>query len=266
MSSPTPWAPKFTQESSLHMKAFKIEIWDTGYPWIIYCVWKKNIKTSPVCITNTCIRPKKIKGLYALLAWKREGSVGWSPPPLLLWMQKKCNIIHMYALLGKQSLRIGLILVLEMVVFQYIWLKYLFGTVLYYDILTFYFNIFVKKYKVEYQKKKKKKKNWPLFPNFLGWGLVGKGQTNTFFLGLMMDISLTYSVNFIKMLWCDWFCPCWRSSEMELWYDSLFMCEVYVWEKMLNLWVYWLFKVHWQINLKFGSRVTKWKAFGSLDH
>ena len=43
------------------------------------------------------------------------------------------------ALLGMQSLRIGLILVLEAVVFQYIWLKYLFGTdTIYSDfILTF---------------------------------------------------------------------------------------------------------------------------------
>ena len=51
-----------------------------------------------------------------------------------------------------QSLRIGLILELEGVLFCYIWLKYLFGTVtIYSDIL---FNIFVKKYKIEYQKKK----------------------------------------------------------------------------------------------------------------
>ena len=58
--------------------------------------------------------------------------------------QKKCNIIHVCAFLGTQSLRIGLILVLEVVVFQYIWLKYLLGQLLYF--LTFYFNIFVEIY------------------------------------------------------------------------------------------------------------------------
>ena len=39
------------------------------------------------------------------------------------------NIIHVFALLDMQILRIGLILVLEGIAFFYIWLKYLFGTV-----------------------------------------------------------------------------------------------------------------------------------------
>ena len=51
-------------------------------------------------------------------------------------MQEKYNIFHVCEFLGMQSLRIGLILVLEGVIFHYIWLKYLFGTVtIYSDIL-----------------------------------------------------------------------------------------------------------------------------------
>ena len=47
-----------------------------------------------------------------------------------------CNIIHVCAFLGRQSLRIGFILVSEGIVFHSIWLKYLFGTVtIYSDIL-----------------------------------------------------------------------------------------------------------------------------------
>ena len=86
------------------------------------------------------IRPKKIKGLFSLLAWKLGGSVGRSFFFFLnffihlfiffkIQVQKQYNIIHVCESLGMQSLRIGLILVLEGVVFHYIWLKYLFGTV-----------------------------------------------------------------------------------------------------------------------------------------
>ena len=55
-------------------------------------------------------------------------------------MQKKYNVIHVCEFLGMQSIRIGLILVLEGAVFHYIWLKYLFGTVS--NIPTFYFEHF----------------------------------------------------------------------------------------------------------------------------
>ena len=59
-------------------------------------------------------------------------------------MQKKYNIIHVCEFLGMQSLRIGLILVLEGVVFHYIQLKSAFwGQLLY--ILTFYFKHFCMK-------------------------------------------------------------------------------------------------------------------------
>ena len=90
-------------------------------------------------------------------------------------MQKKYNIIHVCEFLGMQSLRIGLILVLEGVVFYFIWLKYLFGTVIIYS--DFILNIFVWKYESEYQKKKK---SWPLFSDILGWSEKGK-QTSSFF-------------------------------------------------------------------------------------
>ena len=49
-----------------------------------------------------------------------------------------CNIIHVCAFLGLQSLRIGLILVLEGILFHYIWLNAFLGQLLqciYSDIL-----------------------------------------------------------------------------------------------------------------------------------
>ena len=52
-------------------------------------------------------------------------------------MQKKCNIINVYEFFDMQSLTIGLILVLEVVVFQYICLRYLFGTVTIYSDISF---------------------------------------------------------------------------------------------------------------------------------
>ena len=75
------------------------------------------------------IRPKKIKSLFALLAWKSGGSLG---PSFfffffLIWMQEKCNTIHVCAFLGMQNLELMLILVLKGVVFLYIWLKNLLG-------------------------------------------------------------------------------------------------------------------------------------------
>ena len=60
-----------------------------------------------------------------------------------------CNIIHVCVFLGMQNLRIGLILVLEGIVFHYIWLKYLFGTVTIHSDILFLTFLF-KKYKIEY--------------------------------------------------------------------------------------------------------------------
>ena len=60
--------------------------------------------------TKSHFRPKKIKGLFALLARKSGGSVG-----RCFFFQsgfgsnaemQKCNTIHMCALLGMQNLRI----------------------------------------------------------------------------------------------------------------------------------------------------------------
>ena len=80
-------------------------------------------------------------------------------------------------ILGMQSLRIGLILVLEGVVFHYIWLKYLFGTVTIYPDNLFWTFLF-KNTKLSI-KKKKKKKGQPLFSNVLGRSQNGK-QTSFF--------------------------------------------------------------------------------------
>ena len=52
-----------------------------------------------------------------------------------------CNIIHVCVFLGMQTLQVGLILVLEGILFHYIWFITFLGQLLY--ILTFYFNIFV---------------------------------------------------------------------------------------------------------------------------
>ena len=86
-------------------------------------------------------------------------------------------------ILGHADPRIGSILVLEGSCIPYFQILHLvkvpFGDSYY--ILTFYFNIFVWKYKTENQKKKKKK---PLI--FQYFGLVRKGQTNIFFLGLRL--------------------------------------------------------------------------------
>ena len=85
----------------------------------------------------------------------------------------------MYAFLGMQSSKTGLILVLEGVVFHYIWLlKCLFGTV------TIYSDIFFKHFCLKMQNwesKKKKEKKKKLTLTFQYFGSVGKEQTNIFF-------------------------------------------------------------------------------------
>ena len=90
------------------------------------------------------------------------------------------SIIHVCAFMGMhcRPSKLGLILVLEGIVFQYIWLKSLFRTG------TIYSDIFVLKNKIECQKKQKQKKKTILI--FQYFELVGKGQTCIFFLGLML--------------------------------------------------------------------------------
>ena len=123
--------------------------------------------------------------MVALLAWKFGGSIGWFFFSVFIYLfilfkirlQKKYNIIHVCEFLGKQSLRIGLILVLEGVVFYCIWLKYLLEQLLY--ILTFYFEHFCLKYTELSIKNFFFKKLTLVFWYF---GSVGKGQTNICFL------------------------------------------------------------------------------------
>ena len=105
-------------------------------------------------------------------------------------MQKKYNIIHVCEFLGMLSLRIGLSLVLEGVVFHYIWLKYLFETVTVYSDV-FYFEHFCLKIQ-NWVSKKKIKKGQPLFSNILGWS--EKGKQTFFFLGLITSLYRTDSV------------------------------------------------------------------------
>ena len=133
-------------------------------------------------------KPKKIKGLFALLAQKSGGSVGRYLKKKKIWVWKKCNTIHVCAFLGMQNLRIKVNLGVERGLYS-IWLKKLSGTIIK-KILTFYVNIFVKKCKIEHQKKKKqnkkkkgKKKAYLFFPNILGRSKNGK-QTSFFILGL----------------------------------------------------------------------------------
>ena len=79
------------------------------------------------------LRPKKIKGLFALLASKLGGLIGRS---FFFFNLDTDGIQYVCAFLGIQTLKIGLILVLEGIVFHYIWLKYPFGIVtIYSDIL-----------------------------------------------------------------------------------------------------------------------------------
>ena len=89
------------------------------------------------------------------------------------------------AFLDMQSSKIGLILVLEGIVFHYIWLKYHFGTVtvsVYSAILFQHFCLKNTKLSIKKKKKKKKEKEKKKKPTliFQYFGSVGKGQTNIF--------------------------------------------------------------------------------------
>ena len=141
--------------------------------WMIFCSFLDFILivypvTHGEAYTHNLIRPKKIKGLFALLVWKLGGSVSWFFF-LLIWTQKKCSIIHVCSFLGIQSPRIGLILVLEGIEFHLVKLPFL-GQLLH--TLTFCSNSFVWKCKIDNQKKKKKSQ--PLFSNI--W--VGRKRAN----------------------------------------------------------------------------------------
>ena len=157
---------------------------------------------------RSIIRPRKMKGLFALLAWK-SGLLGWIFFFFWIWTQKKCSIIHVCAFLDMQSHRIGLILVLE-VVFHTSGQSAFLGQLL--NILTFCFNIFVWKCKMENQNKKQNKQTkqtnktkqnktqkWTdrLFSNILGGSEKGK---QTPFLRPYQDIFET-SVMF-KSFFC----------------------------------------------------------------
>ena len=78
-----------------------------------------------------------------------------------------------YAFFGMQSPRIGLILVLEGVVFHYIWFECLFETV------TIYSEILFEHFLFKNGKLRIKKKKATL--TFRYFGSVGKGQANIFF-------------------------------------------------------------------------------------
>ena len=75
--------------------------------------------------------------LVRLLGLKNKRFVCPSGPKIRgvgrsLWMQKKCNTIHVCAFLGMQSLKIKVNpgVERELHVFHYIWLKNLFGTLI----------------------------------------------------------------------------------------------------------------------------------------
>ena len=136
---------------------------------------------------HTCVtQGLKIEGLFALLTSNLGGSVGqplFFPKSGHRW--HAISIIFVCAFVGMQTLKTGLILVLEGIVFHYIWLKILYWVtnyIFWHIILTFFFKIqnWVSKKKKERKKKKKKKKSRPLFSNNLGRS-VGKGQTNIYF-------------------------------------------------------------------------------------
>ena len=103
------------------------------------------------------------------------------------------------AFLGMQTLKIGSILVLEGIVFHYIWLKYLFGTItiIYFDIL---FQHFCLKRNWVWKKNKKQKGR----SLFLFW--VGRKRANKhFFLGLIEHTSSMKGIVLAHhTLTCDW--------------------------------------------------------------
>ena len=116
-------------------------------------------------------RPQKIKGLFALLAWKSRGLVGQSFILFFLKSGHRRNAVSFMCVHSWARRALELVLVLDWVIFHYIWLKCLFVTVLYifwHRILTL---------------KKKKKKKDPYFPIF--W--VGRKMANKPFLGPISD-------------------------------------------------------------------------------
>ena len=153
-----------------------------------------NNRLEEVCSTLT-------KGTFSSRLLLSNQDKGWTPSvahslplPLGPALLNLSSFIHVCAFLGMQKLRIGLIPVLEGVVFHYIRLKYfLWGKFLY--ILTFCWKHFVfkntqlriKKKKKKRKrtikkerKKKKKNKSWPLFSETLG--RLEKGKQTSFFL------------------------------------------------------------------------------------
>ena len=182
----------------------------------------KRINSIEACFV---LKPKKIKGLFALLAWKSGGSVDQFFFCFVFVLIFVCFVLFclfcfcfcfcfcfvcfcfcltmdteemqchscVFILGHTQSPRIGLILVLEGVVFHYSRLKCLFGTVLYYTFWHFVLTILFENAKLRMSKKKKKKR-WPLFSKIFGWS--EKGKQTSFSLGLM---SLYHDVyNHIK--------------------------------------------------------------------
>ena len=85
-----------------------------------------------------------------------------------------CVCVCVCEFLGMQSPRIGLILVLEGIVFHYMWLKCLLGTVTIYSDILF-------EHCVKMQNLKKKKKSQTIFSDILEWS--EKGKQTSFFLG-----------------------------------------------------------------------------------
>ena len=100
-----------------------------------------------------------------------------------------------------QSLIIGLILVLEVVVFQYFWIMYLFLGQLLYIYWSSFLNCLLKN--TNWASKKKRKKKGPTHVSRY-FGLVGKRQTNFFFLGLILKwVKMWVRASFT--LQCRWY-------------------------------------------------------------
>ena len=144
-------------------------------------IWmcQSNCSVFRVVAEDWLMRPKKIKYLFALLAWKLGGSVGQFFFFFFFNLDAEEMQYHsrVHALLGTQSLRIGLTPVLLEggwfplnLVKEPFWASY--------EISEIYLKIFVQKCKIEYLKNKKQKKTTLIFQYF---GSVRKGQTSLLF-------------------------------------------------------------------------------------